>query len=130
MSRKLIANAFCTMLPDDLTVVATITPVTAVSTKVKAVSAGVYLDGTSVTATVITVPTANATIPDPGPYTVEFSASSFKVNAEGKLVLREGDLTATISATPKIPASPSPIDYPIEFKIEITNAGQTKVLGE
>lgn len=89
----------------------------------------IYVDGLSISVSNITVPSAGATIPDPGPYSANFSATAKKVKArEGslKLVLRNGDETGIINATPKIPNSPSPIDFPISFTVVIDSAGQIK----
>jgi hypothetical protein len=108
----------------------TVTAVMAVAaptgTKCKA-TATMHRDGDTVTVTAITVPSASATIPDPGPYTVGFIATAAKCKAEGVLVLRQGDESETINATPQIPGSPDPVDYPVSFTVKITAAGQTKV---
>lgn len=126
MALKLIAVSGMTVQVSDPTVVATITITGSPSLKVKAEGNGVYKDSLGVTVTAITVPSAGATIPDPGPYNVTFSATAQKVKADGSLVLRVDDETGTINATPKIPSTPSPIDFPVSFKIEISNAGQSK----
>jgi len=106
------------------TVVAVITPKAPTGTKVKA-TALVYRDGDQVTVTAITVPSAGATIPDPGPYDVAMNAIAVKTKAEGTEVLRLNDLSDTINATPQIPGTP-PTDYPVSFKVKVTNAGQIK----
>jgi hypothetical protein len=92
-------------------------------------NAQVHRDGDEVTVTAITVPSAGATTPDPGPYTVPFNSSASKVSSEGKNVLLEGDESDTISATPQIPGSP-PTPYPVDFKIKITAAGQDKAFAK
>ncbi len=99
------------------------------SSKVKAVGNGVLKDGYQITVTAITDSGAGATIPDPGPYTVAFSATATKDKADGSLVLREDDVTAVISATPQIPGSP-PVTFPVQFKYKISAAGQSKVTGQ
>lgn len=87
-------------------------------------------DGFSIVVSAITVPSAGATIPDPGPYNESFSATATKNLADGEYVLRVDDETGTISATPKIPSPSGPVDFPVSFKYVIINAGQTKVSGE
>jgi hypothetical protein len=84
-----------------------------------------YKDNLQVIVTAITF--GSATIPDPGPYTATFSATSQKVKADGDFVLLEGDTTDLINATPQTPSSPNPIDTPISFKIKVTFAGQIQV---
>jgi len=128
MALKEVANTSMVYSPDDPNVVATITITGVESSKVKATS-GVYKDNLSISVSSITYPSAGATTPDPGPYTANFSSSAQKVKADGSLVLRVGDETGTISATPQIPGSP-PTPYPISFKVKIDNAGQTKVKAE
>ena len=85
----------------------------------------VYRDGDTIQVSAITVPGAGATIPDPGPYQPAMNATSTKVKGEGVSVLREGDLSDTVSATPKIPPAPG-TDYPVTFKCKISAAGQAK----
>jgi len=122
----LIAVDGATLLQDDPLVVCTITPIGTPSTTCKAESKGMLKDGYQITVSNITCPSAGATIPDPGPYPASFISGATKVKADGTLVLLEGDLTATINATPQIPGSP-PTPYPVAFKVEIKVAGQTKV---
>ncbi len=122
---KNIANESMILQVDNLIVVATISITGSSSTKVKAIS-GVYQDGLAISVTNITAPSAGATIPDPGPYNENIASSATKVKAETKLVLLEGDTSGTINATPKIPSSPNPIDFPVSFKVEISSAGQIK----
>lgn len=100
------------------------------SSTVKANGNGIYVDGLTVSVTNITAPGANATIPDPGPKTGSFSSTSSAVENVTIRVLREGDETGTINATPKIPSTPSAIDYPTSFKIRIKTAGQTAAKAE
>jgi hypothetical protein len=108
------------------TVVDTGTP----STKVFAPGGqGVLKDGYGVSVTNITDPGAGATIPDPGPKTDSFSATATKVKADGVEVLRKDDETGIINATPQIPGTP-PTPWPVQFKYQITNAGQIKVKAE
>lgn len=125
MALKPIAIDGCTFLPSDPLVVCTIAPAGMPSMKVKA-GAGVLEDGYQVLVSAITYPSAGATIPDPGPYPASFSSTASKVKADGKLVLLEGDKTATINATPQIPGTP-PSPNPISFEIVIQVAGQTNV---
>lgn len=123
----LIAVDGATLFQDDPLVVCTITPVGIPSITCKAEGKGMLKDGYNITVSAITYPSAGATIPDPAVYPAAFITGATKVKADDTLVLLEGDTTATISAAPLIPASPSPTPYPITFKIEITVAGQIKV---
>ena len=101
------------------------------SNKIKANGTFVCLDEYSASITNITVPSTGATTPDPGPYTVNFSATSTKNKDlnQNKFILRVDDKTNLITATPYIPGSPS-TPYPVTFYLYISNAGQSKVLGE
>jgi hypothetical protein len=121
---KAIAVDGCTFLQNDPLVVCTIAPMGVPSIKCKA-GTGILEDGFQVMVSAITYPSAGAVTPDPVPYTVAFESTATKVKADGKLVLLEGDLTATINAMPIIPGTP-PVQYPVSFKIEIKVAGQTK----
>lgn len=96
------------------------------SAKVKAGGQGVCKDGFGLSVSAVTDPGAGATIPDPGPFSAQFSATATKVKADGTLVLRQDDQTGIISATPKIPGSP-PTPFPVQFRYKIAVAGQTKV---
>lgn len=132
MSLELVAVQGMTVTVDQTTVnppttplVATIVVAAPTGTKVTA-TALVHRDGDQITVTAITVPAAGATIADPGPYNVAMVSTAAKVKAEGTEVLRQGDQSETISATPQIPGSP-PTDYPVTFKCIVSNAGQTKV---
>jgi hypothetical protein len=87
-------------------------------------------DGFGAMVTAVMYPSAGATIPDPGPYNVSFNATAQKNKADGSFVLREGDETGTINATPKIPAGTAQTPYPVSFKLQITSAGQAKASGE
>ncbi len=98
------------------------------STKVLLESKGVHKDGLRFQITNITVPSAGATIPDAGPYTATFVATSLKVKADGTIVLVVGDKTNTINATPQIPGSPNS-PYPVSFYVYITAAGQSSGRG-
>jgi len=122
---KNIAVEGMTLIFSDPLVNGTIAIVGAASSKVKATT-GVYKDGLEISVSAITYPSAGATIPDPGPYSSNINSSAVKVKAETILVLLEGDESDTINATPKIPNSPSPIDFPISFKVKIQAAGQIK----
>jgi uncharacterized Zn-binding protein involved in type VI secretion len=117
-----------TLETDPSTVSCSMSMVGPPSSKVKAEGKGAWHDGDKVSVSNVTVPSAGATIPDPGPYQAAFAAGAAKVKADGKLVLLEGDETATISATPKIPGSP-PTNYPVSFKVKASAAGQSKALG-
>ena len=123
---KLIAVESATLLQDDPNVVCTITPTGTPSNTCKAEGSGILKDGYTVSVSNITVPSAGATIPDPGPYVVAFESTATKVKVDGTLVLLEADKTVIINAIPQIPGSPN-TPYPVAFKIEITAAGQTKV---
>jgi hypothetical protein len=113
-------------IPSPFPVVASIAVAPPTSLYVKCEGKLVHRDDDKITVTAITVPGAGATIPDPGPYTVDLNATAQYVKAEGKLVLRVDDQSDTVNATPQIPGSP-PTDYPVSFKCVITVAGQTKV---
>ncbi len=91
----------------------------------------VCLDGFGLSLSAITYSPAGASIPDPGPVSAAIAATSTKCTsiAEGLKVLRVGDETADIHATPQIPGSP-PTPHPITFRVKITAAGQAKVSGE
>lgn len=125
MSLKLILVEGGAGSPDAVGVVATIVLQPATTTKCRA-GGRIYVDGDTVIATNITVPSAGATIPDPGPYVVAWIASATKTRAEGSTVVRVDDKTGVVNATPQIPGTP-PVDYPVSFFIKATNAGQTKV---
>lgn len=107
-------------------VVATVVHTGIPSLTCKAGNKGICKDGHTMSVSVITVPSAGATIPDPGPYTATFAATSAKVKADNKLVLRVDDETGTINANPQIPGSP-PVVFPVSFKLKISDAGQAKV---
>lgn len=110
-------------------VTAVITPDPPSATKVFAGGQLVYRSGDTIQVSGITVPSAGATIPDSGPYQVAITATATKFLVEGSLILREGDLSAIVSATPQIPGSP-PTDYPVTFQCVISAAGQIKVLAQ
>lgn len=99
------------------------------SAKVKAPAGGngIIKHGYGITVSAITDPGAGATIPDPVPYNVSYSAQAVKVKADGSLVLRLDDETGVINAIPIIPPS---TPFPVSFKYKITSAGQTKVKAE
>ena len=123
---KLVAVEGATLLQDDPLVVCTITETGTPSATCKAEGNGMLKDGYQISVSNITVPSAGATIPDPGPYVVGFITSATKVKADGTLVLLVNDKTEIINAVPQIPGSP-PTPYPVTFAIEITVAEQTKV---
>jgi len=125
--KNIVVNGF-TISISNSQIVATIVPSGTPSVKCKATGLGICKDQFSVVVTNITLPTAGATIPDPGPYTFNFSASSTKCKAESTLVLLEGDTTQDLTATPQIPGSP-PTPYPVLFHLVAQAAGQTKVKG-
>jgi len=112
----------------DPTVQATVTLTGVPSLKCKAGGKGMCKDGFGAIISAVQVPSAGATIPDPAPYNVSFSATATKVKADGTLVLLKGDKTGNITATPQIPGSP-PVPYPVTFGLEITDAGQSVVGG-
>lgn len=125
MSLKAVAvNGFSYQI-SDLTVVATVTLTGTPSTKAKCGGQGVCKHGFGATITNVTVPSAGATIPDPGPYNVTFSALATKVKADSTLVLRLDDVTGNVTATPQVPGGP-PVPHPVTFHLKITAAGQTK----
>ena len=126
MALKLIAVEGMTIQFSDPTIVATVVITGSASIKSKAEGFGVYKDGLSISVSNITSPSNGATIPDPGPYTENFSATALKTKADGELVLRVDDETGTINATPKIPSTPTPIDFPVSFEVQVSAAGQTK----
>jgi hypothetical protein len=106
-------------------VVASIVVAAPTETKVKAESKLVHRDGDQITVTAITVPSAGATTPDPGPYNVALNATATKTKAGNIEVLRVDDISDTINATPQIPGTP-PVSYPVAFNCKISVAGQTK----
>jgi hypothetical protein len=87
---------------------------------------GICKDGYTFTVTNVLVPTSGATIPDPGPYNKAFNATAQKARCENKFVLREDDISDTISATPQIPGSPN-VSFPVSFCLKIVSAGQNSV---
>lgn len=131
MSTKLIAVQGMTVTIDPSTVAtATIVVLPPTGTKVKVEGKLTHRDGDQITVSVITVPSAGATIPDPGPYTVPINKTVLKVKAEGIEVLVLDDVSDTINAIPKIPGSPPgspPVDHPVSFSCKITDVNQTKV---
>ncbi|NIV93787.1 hypothetical protein GWN42_13560 [candidate division KSB1 bacterium] len=134
MPLKLIAVQGMTVITDPTTtipplfpnVVATIVVAPPTGIKNKGENKLVHRDGDQITVSAITVPAAGATIPDPASYTVPLNATALKTKAEGVLVLRQDDQSDLISATPQIPSTPDPIDYPVSFKCKISVAGQIK----
>lgn len=118
------------LVPSDPTVQCTIVVTGVPSTRLKADNLGVYLDGTMLAVTAITVPSAGATIADPGPYNVPLNATAMRTKSDSTLVLREDDESDMINATPQIPGSPSPTPYPVSFTIVIDSAGQTRSKAE
>ncbi len=132
--RKNIVVDGVTLEPSDPNIQATIEIVSPSSTKVLCEGKGVYHDGDRVKVTDITYPVALAVSKDSGPYVVGFSSTCKKVFADGKLVVLEGDSTAEITATPKIPRNPpqvpEDVPVPVTFKIVAKGANQTKVLAQ
>lgn len=94
---------------------------------VKAGGKAVCTDGFQIIVSNVT--SGPATIPDPVPYPVSFSATATKVKADNKFVLRVDDQTSTINATPQAPGTP-PSPSPVSFTVKISNAGQTVVKAE
>lgn len=126
--KKLLAVAGFTAAFSDPLVVGIITPTGTPSTKMLAQGPGVCRDGFGVSVSAITVPSAGATIPDPGPHAANLIATATKTIDGGALALRVDDQTANIIATPQIPGTP-PTPYPVTFTVKIAAAGQTKVSG-
>lgn len=130
MTLELIAVQGMTVIVDPASpvppgaVVATIAVIPPTGSKVRA-SALIHRDGDKIIVSAITVPSAGATIPDPGPYEAAMAATATKCKAEGIEVLRLGDKSETINATPQIPGSP-PTDYPVAFNCIVSAAGQIK----
>lgn len=124
-----IATEDMVLEPSDPTVSCTILLLPTAQNKANISTGRIYVDGDQITVSAITVPTAGATTPDPGPYTVALNASATKVKCGGIAVLREGDISDEITANPQIPGSP-PTPYPVVFTIKISAAGQLKVKGE
>lgn len=125
---KLIAVQGMVLIPNNPSVVCTITPPLNFSSKCLAENKNIHLNGDIVTVTNITF--GSATIPDPGPYSVPLNSSALKSNElnQNNPPLLEGDESDTINAIPKTPSSPNPIDTPVSFTIKIQSAGQTKVM--
>jgi len=88
---------------------------------------GAYLDGLVISVTAITSPDGGATTPDPGPVIGNISATIEKVKENGTLLLVDGDETGTLEATPQIPSTPDPTDYPVTFKVRITDPNNNEV---
>ena len=109
------------------TVLGTISIIGSPSTINRINNNGVYLDGLEVSVTNITSPEGGATTADPGPVTGYINASVSKVKENGTLVLVNGDETDILNATPQIPGSPKPTDYPVTFRVRIINSNNTKV---
>lgn len=98
-----------------------------VGRKLKGSGAQAQLDGDTFTISGITA--GAASIADPGPYDVAIPSTAAKMGSEGTKVLREGDLSELIEATPQTPGTP-PVDTPVAFKCVITAAGQLKASAE
>ena len=126
MIKKLIAVDGFSWQFSDPTVSASVTLTGTPSSKSRAGGKGVCKDVFTATVSAITKPPA--TIPDPGPYSVTFSATATKCRADGTLVLRVDDATGDITATPKVPGSP-PTPQPVTFNLKITAAGQSVARG-
>jgi hypothetical protein len=108
-------------------VVATIVVSAPTQSTCSAGGALMHRDGDQITVTNITVPSAGATIADPGPYTSNMDVQGWgNVKSENLPVLREDDISVVIGAIPKIPGPPD-IPYPVTFECIVTAAGQTKV---
>jgi hypothetical protein len=88
-----------------------------------------HKDGDEITVTNITVPTEGATIADPGPYTVAMVSSAELDYTQDIPLLKEGDESETLNATPQIPnPGGDPTDYPVSFICIVDDAGQAVVL--
>ena len=105
-------------------VVATIDINSLPSIRLKADGKKVFLDGTQITVTAISIPPAPAV--DPGPHMVTLNATGQRVKTGGILPLREGDESSSI--IPDFP-NPSPLPDTLPgppFTIKILSAGQTR----
>lgn len=122
--KKAVAVQGFTYEISDATVMATVVLTGVPSLKLKSAHMGACLDQFSAIISVITK--TPATIPDPGPYTVNFSATALKLKDGMKFVLRVDDVTGDIIATPQVPGNP-PSPSPCTFHLKITDAGQTKL---
>ena len=118
-----------TLQQNNVNVICTIAIIGSPSEKTKAEGKYVYLDNTIIRVTNITVPTAGATVPDPGPYDVPLNATTIKNKSENKYILRKNDESDTINAIPKIPRDGPDTPYPVSFKVVIVNSNQIKVVG-
>lgn len=85
---------------------------------------GAYLDGLQIIISTITSNSGGATTPDPIPVNTAINATILKCKEKGTLFLITGDETVILNAIPIIPGSP-PVNYPVTFKIKITDANQT-----
>jgi hypothetical protein len=135
MPAELIAVQGMTVIVDQTTaippgtVVATILVNPPTGIKVKASNLLVHRNGDSIQVSAITVPSAGATIPDPGPYPATMTATAIKTKAEAIPVLRQNDQSTVIAATPQIPGTP-PTPYPVTFQCVVSVPGQIKAKAE
>jgi hypothetical protein len=133
MSQKLVAVDGMTLTITSAGVNGTITIVSMPSTKVLAGNKGVYSGELQLMVSGITgIPPAGSS--SPGTATCSISPTATKTKAENKLVIRVGDKIQNVSAVGATEPNPPPPGNTkpstIVFDIEITNAGQTKVLAE
>jgi len=112
-------------VPADATT-GTITITGAAYAQADAGGSGIYQEGLQIKIASVTAPGAVATTPDPNPVTAAISAAPNRVTCGGVAILREGDETADLTATPLIPGSP-PQSYATSFKVRIASAGQARV---
>lgn len=99
--------------------------------KCSAEGKGIYQADLTISVSNITSPDGNATTPDPTPRVSAIRSTATYTEVEGKLVLRKGDKSDIINAQPIIPPPPpSGTPYPVTFRVEIDDPGQTKVEAE
>lgn len=123
MSLKEIAVQGMTLAITNPAITGVITVTGVESTKVKAGGIGAYCGDTGISITGAGLGTCQA-----ASGTGDIKITSTKVKGENKFVLRKGDKTDTITANGTDSGTGAPCTIPII--VEITAAGQTKVLAE
>lgn len=128
MSLKLIANDSATFSLSDKsnTTISGIIIVTKVKMKSSSVGQKNILEGTFVTVSGVTCSGLGAITPDPVPHVASINPTATTCKDSTLKVLRVNDKTDVITAYPLVPGSP-PEPKAVTFKVEITDAGQTKV---
>jgi len=131
--KKAVAVDGCTLTITTAGVNGTITIVSIPSLKSSAESKGIYSGDMQLLITGITgIPPAGSS--SPGTASCSISPTAQKNKADGQLVVRVGDKVEQVSAVGATEPNPPPPGNTkpstIIFDVEITDAGQTKVLAE